>query len=129
VRGGDEVLAGKLAEIRPYLGHGGTAAQAGWLQPAGQRQDDRRKAARRPRRAVSVHQRQGAPVPGHRRSSHICRYKNKELVGDYENGGREWQPRGQPEQVNVHDFKGELGEAVPYGVYDVAADTGWIDVG
>ena len=45
--------------------------------------------------------------------------KKKELVGNYRNGGREWQPRGEPERVEVHDFKGELGRAVPYGVYDL----------
>jgi Rhodopirellula transposase DDE domain len=55
--------------------------------------------------------------------------KKKELVGDYKTGAGSGSPAGRPEQVNVHDFKGELGEAVPYGVYDVAADTGWIDVG
>jgi hypothetical protein len=56
--------------------------------------------------------------------------KKKELVGAYKNGGREWQPKGQPEQVKVHDFiDKELGKANPYGVYDVAADTGWVTVG
>jgi hypothetical protein len=55
--------------------------------------------------------------------------KKKELVGDYANAGREWQPKGQPETVNVHDFKGELGKAVPYGIYDVSANTGWVNVG
>jgi hypothetical protein len=52
--------------------------------------------------------------------------KKKELVGDFKNGGREWQPKGQPEQVRVHDFLiKELGRAVPYGVNDLAADHGW----
>jgi Rhodopirellula transposase DDE domain len=56
--------------------------------------------------------------------------KKKELVGAYKNGGREWQPKGQPEQVKVHDFiDQQLGKANPYGVYDVAADTGWVSVG
>jgi hypothetical protein len=55
--------------------------------------------------------------------------KKKELVGDYKNGGREWQPKGEPERVGVHDFKGELGRAVPYGVYDMTANTGWVNVG
>jgi len=55
--------------------------------------------------------------------------KKKELVGRYRNGGREWSPKGEPEQVNVHDFKGDLGKAVPYGVYDMAANTGWVNVG
>jgi hypothetical protein len=55
--------------------------------------------------------------------------KKKELVGNYRNGGTEWQPRGTPERVDVHDFKGELGRAVPYGVYDVTANIGWVNVG
>jgi hypothetical protein len=56
--------------------------------------------------------------------------KKKELVGDFKNGGREWRPQGQPERVRVHDFliKG-LGRATPYGVYDLAQNTGWVSVG
>jgi hypothetical protein len=56
--------------------------------------------------------------------------KKKELVGAYKNGGREWRPTGAPEPVNVHDFPDPaLGKAIPYGVYDVARDTGWVTVG
>ena len=55
--------------------------------------------------------------------------KKKELVGRYENGGREWQPKGEPEQVEVYDFIGEAGKAIPYGVYDVAANAAWVSVG
>lgn len=56
--------------------------------------------------------------------------KKKELVGEFKNGGREYQPRGEPERVNVHDFPDEeLGKAIPYGVYDVSANTGWVTVG
>jgi len=56
--------------------------------------------------------------------------KKKELVGPYRNGGAEWRPAGQPEQVKVHDFiDPTLGKANPYGVYDLAADTGWVSVG
>ena len=56
--------------------------------------------------------------------------KKKELVGSYKNAGREWQPKGQPEEVDVHDFPDPaVGKAIPYGVYDVAADTGWVSVG
>ena len=56
--------------------------------------------------------------------------KKKELVGAYKNGGKEWRPAGAPEQVKVHDFiDKELGKANPYGVYDLAADTGWVSVG
>ncbi|MEK7993163.1 MAG: ISAzo13 family transposase [Planctomycetota bacterium] len=56
--------------------------------------------------------------------------KKKELVGDFKNGGREWRPRGKPEPVRVHDFAiPELGKVNPYGVYDVAKNTGWVSVG
>jgi hypothetical protein len=56
--------------------------------------------------------------------------KKKELVGDFKNAGREWRPKGTPEEVRVHDFViKELGRAVPYGVYDLAANAGWISVG
>ena len=56
--------------------------------------------------------------------------KKKELVGDFKNNGREWRPKGCPEEVRVHDFLiKELGRAVPYGVYDLAANAGWVNVG
>ena len=56
--------------------------------------------------------------------------KKKELVGDFKNGGREWQPTGTPEDVRVHDFVlPELGRVSPYGVYDLAANAGWVTVG
>ena len=56
--------------------------------------------------------------------------KKKELVGDFKNAGREWRPQADPEQVRVHDFLvKELGRAVPYGIYDLATDAGWVSVG
>ena len=56
--------------------------------------------------------------------------KKKELVGDFKNGGREWRPKGKPEEVNVHDFSSEeLGKAIPYGVYDLTHNEGWVSVG
>jgi hypothetical protein len=56
--------------------------------------------------------------------------KKKELVGDFKNGGRELRPKGEPEKVRVHDFLiPELGRATPYGVYDLARNTGWVSVG
>jgi len=56
--------------------------------------------------------------------------KKKELVGDFKNGGREWRPKGEPEDVRVYDFKiPALGRVTPYGVYDVAANAGWVSVG
>lgn len=56
--------------------------------------------------------------------------KKKELVGDFKNGGREWQPLGSPERVRVHDFQDPtLGKAIPYGVYDLTENSGWVSVG
>ena len=56
--------------------------------------------------------------------------KKKELVGNFKNGGQEWQPQGEPELVDVHDFPGDaVGKAIPYGVYDVAANDGFVSVG
>ena len=72
----------------------------------------------------------------------VCRYqkqgnpvisvdtKKKELIGDFKNPGREWRPKGSPERVRVHDFIiPEQGKAVPYGVYDLSRDEGWVSVG
>ncbi|MFF3343280.1 ISAzo13 family transposase [Streptomyces flavidovirens] len=56
--------------------------------------------------------------------------KKKELVGEFKNSGRQWRPSGDPVLVGVHDFAHpQLGKAVPYGVYDIAANTGWVNVG
>jgi transposase len=56
--------------------------------------------------------------------------KKKELVGPYGRGGGEWRPKGKPERVLVHDFiDPKLGKAIPYGVYDVGQDLGWVSVG
>ena len=56
--------------------------------------------------------------------------KKKENVGEFRNGGRQWRPKGEPAGVRTHDFPDEqLGKAIPYGVYDLAADAGWVSVG
>jgi len=56
--------------------------------------------------------------------------KKKELVGNFKNGGREWHPQGEPELVDVHDFPDDaVGKAIPYGVYDVGANHGFVSVG
>jgi hypothetical protein len=56
--------------------------------------------------------------------------KKKELVGRFRNGGREWRPEGQTEEVEVYDFaKKDLGKAIPYGIYDQTANAGWVSVG
>jgi hypothetical protein len=56
--------------------------------------------------------------------------KKKELVGNYRNAGSDWRPKGDPQRVKVHDFADkELGKVAPYGVYDLAADAGWVSLG
>jgi transposase len=56
--------------------------------------------------------------------------KKKELIGNFKNNGQEWEPKRQPVEVNVHDFKdNELGKAIPYGVYDLSFNQGWVSVG
>lgn len=56
--------------------------------------------------------------------------KKKELVGNYRNVGSDWRPKGAPRRVKVHDFEDKrLGKVAPYGVYDIAADAGWVSVG
>ena len=72
---------------------------------------------------VKAHQKAGDPVVS-------VDTKKKELVGEFTNAGREWRPQGEPAKVRTHDFADpELGKAIPYGVYDVTANTGWINVG
>ncbi|HET9848677.1 MAG TPA: ISAzo13 family transposase [Candidatus Dormibacteraeota bacterium] len=55
--------------------------------------------------------------------------KKKELIGEFKNGGREWAPKGEPVKVNIHDFVTEQGKAIPYGIYDVERNVGWVNVG
>ena len=56
--------------------------------------------------------------------------KKKELIGLFKNGGREWRPKGEPDEVKVHDFMDkQLGKAIPYGVYDLSENEGWVSVG
>lgn len=68
----------------------------------------------------------------HRRGAPVISVdtKKKELVGAFKNAGREWQPSGDPVAVRVHDFVDDaLGKVIPYGVYDLAGNTGWVSVG
>ena len=63
-------------------------------------------------------------------SQHFANTKKKELVGNFKNNGREWHPKAAPEAVNVHDFiDPKLGRAIPYGIYDIADNKGWVSVG
>jgi hypothetical protein len=72
---------------------------------------------------VQLFQKQGQPVVS-------VDTKKKELVGEFKNSGEEWRPEGQPVEVKVHDFPDKkLGKAIPYGVYDLASNEGWVSVG
>jgi hypothetical protein len=72
---------------------------------------------------VKAFQRQGQPAVS-------VDTKKKELVGDFRNGGKEYRKKGCPEEVRVHDFQDkELGKAIPYGVYDIASNEGWVNIG
>ncbi len=72
---------------------------------------------------VMAFQRRGQPVIS-------VDTKKKEIIGNFKNGGREWRPKGEPEEVLVHDFLDKkLGKAIPYGVYDVTKNEGWVSVG
>ena len=74
-------------------------------------------------RQAMARQKQGQPVVS-------VDTKKKELVGEFKNGGREWNPKGKPQEVNTHDFPDKkLGKAIPYGVYDLASNEGWVSVG
>ena len=65
-----------------------------------------------------------------RSAGHFRRYQKKELIGNYRNGGTDYQPKGEPRRVKVHDFQDkELGKVVPYGVYDITDNSGWVSVG
>jgi len=55
--------------------------------------------------------------------------QKKELIGEFKNGGREWQPKGKPVPVNIHDFVTKQGKAIPYGIYDIERNVGWVNVG
>ena len=56
--------------------------------------------------------------------------KKTELIGQFKNGGRQWAPAGTPVEVNTHDFPSQAeGKAIPYGIYDLANDEGWVSVG
>jgi Rhodopirellula transposase DDE domain len=89
----------------------------------GQRHPDRDAQFRYISEQVKAHQGTADPVIS-------VDTKKKELVGEFKNAGREWRPKGQPAATRTHDFPGDsVGKAVPYGVYDLTADAGWVSVG
>ena len=89
----------------------------------GKRHPDRDAQFRYISEQAGAHQAAGQPVIS-------VDTKKKELAGEFRNGGREWRPEGEPARVSTHDFPDlELGKAIPYGVYDVAANAGWVNAG
>ena len=109
--------------MRRLLKEAGYSLQANAKTSEGRQHPDRDAQFGYLNEQVKDHQGSGCPVIS-------VDAKKKETVGDYKNGGREWEPAGQPTEVRVYDFiDKELGKVTPYGVYDIAANTGWVGVG
>jgi hypothetical protein len=128
----------QLAEVLTLQGHPVSARTVAALLKAsdyslqgnrktreGSKHQDRDAQFRHINTAVAAMQLQGQPVVS-------VDAKKKELVGDFKNGGAEWQRKGQPEEVRVYDFidkAPDKGRVTPYGVYDLTANEGWVSVG
>src|SRR6476660_436608 len=119
-RGGHRVSHRLVAELLHDLGY---SLQANAKTLEGSSHPDRNAQFEHIHRKVRRFLKQGQPVIS-------VDTKKKELVGDFKNGGGELRPKGDPEQVRVHDFvSAELGRVTPYGVYDVGKNRGWVSVG
>src|SRR6266852_4378231 len=119
-RQGHRVSADTVGDL---LREGGFSLQGNAKTIEGRRHPDRDAQFRYISEQARAHQAAGQPVIS-------VDAKKKEKVGDYANGGREYEPKGRPARVRDHDFPDkELGKAVPYGIYDLAANAGWVNVG
>jgi len=119
-RRGHQISADTVADL---LREEGFSLQANAKTLEGKQHPDRDEQFRYINEQVREHRDAGQPVIS-------VDTKKKELVGEFKNSGREWQPAGEPVRVSVHDFADpELGKAVPYGIYDLAANAGWVNVG
>jgi transposase len=111
------------ALVGRLLKESGYSLQANRKTREGAQHEDRDEQFRYIARRVRRQLRAGAPAIS-------VDTKKKELVGDFKNPGREWRPKGNPEPVRVHDFLiPDQGKAIPYGVYDLSRDEGWVSVG
>jgi hypothetical protein len=109
--------------VAMLLKHNGYSLQANRKTQEGASHPDRNAQFEYINRRVVAFQKRGQPVVS-------VDTKKKELVGEFKNSGEEWLPQGQPEKVKVHDFPDKkLGKAIPYGVYDLACNEGWVSVG
>ena len=117
---GHSVSAGTVATMLKAMGF---SLQSPRKVREGGSHKDRDKQFRHINRQTQLFQRKWQPVIS-------VDTKKKELVGTFKNGGREWQIHGKPEEVNVYDFpRLAAGKAIPYGVYDVTLNAGWVSVG
>jgi transposase len=117
---GHEVGADTVGDL---LREAGFSLQGNAKTIEGTRHPDRDAQFRYINEQARAHQGAGDPVVS-------VDTKKKELVGEFKNAGRQWRPEGQPAAVRTHDFPGDsTGSAIPYGVYDVTANTGWVNVG
>lgn len=117
---GFQISPTKVAEL---LAAAGYSLQGNSKTREGTQHPDRNAQFERINRQVKSFQAKAQPVIS-------VDTKKKELVGDFKNGGREWQRQGEPVPVRVHDFLDqELGKAIPYGVYDLLRNEGWVNVG
>ena len=109
--------------VATLLGQSGYSLQGNRKTREGASHPDRDAQFRYINQQVGHFQRRGQPVIS-------VDTKKKELVGDFRNAGREWRPKGRPLEVRVHDFLDkDLGKAIPYGVYDLTNNEGWVSVG
>ena len=109
--------------VAALLKAAGYSLQANRKTREGSSHEDRNAQFEYISRRVLAFQKQGEPVVS-------IDTKKKELVGEFKNAGREWELRGKPVEVKVHDFpEKKLGKAIPYGVYDLASNEGWVSVG
>jgi transposase len=117
---GHEIGPQKVSELLAELGY---SLQSNRKTKEGSSHPDRNAQFEHINAEVEKFQERGSPVIS-------VDTKKKELVGDFKNGGREWRPSGEPEDVRVHDFiDKKLGKAIPYGIYDVSKNQGWVSVG
>ena len=117
---GHPVSARTVAELLVDMGY---SLQATSKQTEGAQHPDRDGQFRYVNEQATAHLGAGQPVIS-------VDTKKKEVVGNLANKGRDWQPKGDPVRVDVHDFPDpKVGKAIPYGVYDLGADAGWVSVG